>query len=78
MKFQWLTCILYQKYRICLLPKQVAKSFQIHAYLQVPLAEESQNYFVINTHKGLYAYMRLPFGVASTLEIFQCIMNNVL
>ena len=32
-----------------------------HAYLQVPLAEESQKYLVINTHKGLYAYKRLPF-----------------
>ena len=29
-----------------------------HAYLQVPLAEESQKYLVINTHKGLYAYKR--------------------
>ena len=34
-----------------------------HAYLQVPLEKESQSYLVINTHKGLYAYKRLPFGV---------------
>ena len=30
-----------------------------HAYLQVPLAEESHKYLVINTHKGLYTYKRL-------------------
>ena len=49
-----------------------------HAYLQVPLAEESQRYLVINTHKGLYAYKRLPFGVASAPGIFQRIMDNIL
>ena len=49
-----------------------------HAYLQVPLAEESQKYLVINTHKGLYAYKRLPFGVASAPAVFQRIMDNIL
>ena len=49
-----------------------------HAYLQVPLAEESQKYLVINTHKGLYACKRLPFGVASAPAVFQRIMDNIL
>jgi len=49
-----------------------------HAYLQVRLAEESQKYLVINTHKGLYACKRLPFGVASAPANFQCIMDNLL
>ena len=49
-----------------------------HAYLQVPLAEESQKYLVINTHKGLYAYKRLPFGVASAPAVFQRNMDNIL
>ena len=40
------------------------------AYLQVPLAEELQKYLVINTHKRLYAYKRLPFGVASAPAVF--------
>ena len=35
------------------------------AYQQVPLEEESQKYVVINTHKGLFKYTRLPFGVSS-------------
>ena len=41
-----------------------------HAYLQVQLSRESQKYLVINTHKGLYAYKRLPFGVSSAPAIF--------
>ena len=49
-----------------------------HAYLQVPLDEESRHYVTINTHKGLFQYTRLPFGVASAPSIFQHIMENLL
>ena len=49
-----------------------------HVYLQVPLTEESQKCLVINTHKGLCAYKRLLFGVASAPTIFQHIMDNLL
>ena len=35
-----------------------------NAYLQLPLDDESRDYVVINTHKGLFSmYNRLPFGV---------------
>ena len=40
------------------------------AYLQLLLEEESQQYVVVNTHKGLYKYKRLPFGVASSPALF--------
>ncbi|EGT42836.1 hypothetical protein CAEBREN_31320, partial [Caenorhabditis brenneri] len=33
------------------------------AYLQIELAEESRHLFTINTHRGLYEYQRLVFGV---------------
>ena len=42
-----------------------------HAYQQLPLDEESRQYVVINTHKGLFRYTRLPFGVSSAPGIFQ-------
>ena len=32
----------------------------------------------MNTHKGLYKYLRLPFGVASAPAIFQRAMDTIL
>jgi len=48
------------------------------AYLQVELDEESQKYLVINTHKGLFCFNRVPHGVASAPAIFQQIMEQIL
>ena len=48
------------------------------AYQQVTLDPESCRYVTINTHKGLYQYTRLPFGVASAPAIFQGIMEKLL
>ena len=49
-----------------------------HVYQQVELDEDSQKYLTINTHKVLYHYKRLPFGVSSALVIFQRIMDQLL
>ena len=49
-----------------------------HAYQQIPLNEDSKKLVCINTHKGLYAYNRLPFGVSSTPSIFQRTMESIL
>ena len=49
-----------------------------HAYNQVVLDDESQKIAVINTHKGLYSFCRLPFGAASSAAIFQRVMDSLL
>jgi hypothetical protein len=36
-----------------------------HAYAQLNVDKESQEYLTINTHKGLYGYSKLPYGVKS-------------
>ena len=49
-----------------------------HAYQQMMLDHDSRKYVTINTHKGLYCYSRLPFGIASALVIFQRAMDSIL
>ena len=49
-----------------------------HAYQQMRLEEGSRDYVTINTHRGLYQYTRLPFGVASAPALFQKVMDTVL
>lgn len=49
-----------------------------HAYLQVPLDENSKKYTTINTHRGLFQYNRLPFGISSAPAIFQRIMESLI
>ena len=80
-KYPKLACILYQNLNnsASLSGDQTFSKLDLsHVYLQVPLAEESQKYLVIIAHKRLYAYKRLPFGVAFAPAVFQCIMDNIL
>lgn len=47
------------------------------AYNQIVL-DETKNYTVVNTHRGLFRYNRLVYGLASSAGIFQRIMCNLL
>lgn len=49
-----------------------------HAYQQLRLDKDSEEYLTINTHKGLYRYHRLSYGVASAPSIFQSVMDQIL
>ena len=49
-----------------------------HAYMQIALDPQSKIYFTIATHKGLFQYSRLPFGISSAPAIFQRTMERVL
>ncbi len=48
-----------------------------HAYTQLSLDENSKKLTTINTHKGLYQYERLCFGISSSPSIFQCVMDSI-
>ena len=48
------------------------------AYQQMLLDEKSQELCTINTHKGLFRYTCLPFGVSSSPAIWQRFMEQVL
>ena len=58
--------------------KSFSKLDLAHAYQQLQLDEDSRKYVTINTHKGLFQYTRLPFGVASAPAIFQRTMESIL
>ncbi|KAL5484391.1 hypothetical protein EMCRGX_G020882 [Ephydatia muelleri] len=49
-----------------------------NAYLQLPVDDESKELLTISTHRGLYRYNRLLFGVASAPAIFQRSMESLL
>uniref|UniRef100_A0A8R1DHX7 RNA-directed DNA polymerase n=1 Tax=Caenorhabditis japonica TaxID=281687 RepID=A0A8R1DHX7_CAEJA len=48
------------------------------AYLQVEMDEESQHLAVINTHKGLFKYKRMAFGLKTAPAIFQRIVDKMI
>ncbi|XP_016335635.1 uncharacterized protein K02A2.6-like [Sinocyclocheilus anshuiensis] len=49
-----------------------------HAYQQIVMDENSKQYLTVNTHKGMFTYNRLPFGVASAPAIFQRTIEGLL
>ena len=47
-------------------------------YLQIPVDENSYKLLGINTHRGLYKFDRLDFGIKVALAIFQQVMDTML
>jgi hypothetical protein len=58
--------------------EEFAKLDMNQAYNQLHLDDESQKYVTVNTHRGLYRYNRLPYGVSSSPGIFQRTLENLL
>ena len=58
--------------------KRFSKIDLAQAYLQMEVEGNSRQYLTINTHKGLYQYNRLVFGVASAPAIWQKAMDQIL
>ena len=48
------------------------------AYHQMEVTEESKKFLTINTHKGLFQYNRLVFGISSCPAIWQRAIDQVL
>ena len=48
------------------------------AYLQIPVEENSSKLLCINTHRGLYKFDRLVFGIKVAPAIFQQVMDTML
>ena len=58
--------------------KTFSKLDLAHAYQQLALDQDSKQITTINTHKGLYQFNRLPFGIHSVPSIFQRMMEGIL
>lgn len=49
-----------------------------HAYQVIVVDEELKRYLTENTHRGLFTYNSLPFGVSSVPAFFQTTMESLL
>ncbi|VDP59909.1 unnamed protein product, partial [Schistosoma mattheei] len=58
--------------------KFFAKLDLVDAYPQVEVAENSRVLLTINTHRGLFQYNRLPFGVKTARSTYRQLMHTIL
>lgn len=49
-----------------------------NAYQQLELEDDARELLTVNTHRGLYRYRRLNYGVDSATAIIQSTMDNIL
>ena len=50
----------------------------LEVYLQIPVYEKCAEILRINMHKGLYKFLRLPYGIKVAPVIFQQVMDTML
>lgn len=48
------------------------------AFLQIVVDEASRKYITINTHRGLFQYNRLPFGIKIASAVFQQLIDAMI
>lgn len=48
------------------------------AYQQIEVHPDSRPLLTINSHMGLFQYVRMPYGISSAPAVFQAIMNELL
>ena len=58
--------------------KTFTKLDMSQAHQQLVLDEKSRDLVVINTHRGLFRYTRLPFAIVSAPGVFQRVMESLL
>ncbi|XP_016142093.1 uncharacterized protein K02A2.6-like [Sinocyclocheilus grahami] len=58
--------------------QRFSKTDLCQAYLQICVDPSSQDLLTIVTHKGMYQYQRLPFGITSASTLFQRAMDWIL
>ena len=58
--------------------EKISKLELKNAYLQMTVRAEDRRYLTINTHKGLFQYNRLVFGIASAPAIWQRTIDQIL
>ena len=58
--------------------RYLSKLDLLKGFYQIPLAEDAQNVLAFSTHKGLFRYKVLPFGVKIAPTAFQRVMNQVI
>ena len=58
--------------------KSFTKMDLSHVYQQLLLDETSKQYVVINIHRSLFRYTRLPFGISLAPGIFQRVIDSVI
>ncbi|KAI0210576.1 hypothetical protein LSAT2_004663, partial [Lamellibrachia satsuma] len=57
--------------------KKFSKIYLKNAYLQMEVEEDSNKYLTINTHKCLFKYNRLQFGIKTAPSIWQRVLPTV-